>query len=109
MNKKDKIKNYRKTVAERLFNSRCFVCHKKFGKGFGWHHIKYKKNEKIYSNFKSSLTYQLYILPIIEMRPDDFRLLCRGHHRLTEILKRFKPERFERLTDVVRESTRDIR
>jgi len=105
MNKKERVKEYKRQVAEQLFFSECYVCHKRYGKRFQFHHLTYRDNEKTYANFKNNNDdYQLYILPIIESRPLDFELLCNKHHYLVEILKRFKPERFERLFDVVRRS-----
>ena len=103
INKKEEIKKYKRQVAI-LFNSECYVCKKKYGKRFHFHHLTYRDNEKTYRDFKSNYNYQVYILPIIEERPRDFELLCFKHHYLVEILKRFKSERLERLFVVVRKS-----
>ena len=103
MNKKERIKKWKKQVSA-LFDSRCYVCEKKYGKKFHFHHLTYKDGELTYRDFTNNDDYQYYILPIIEQRPSDFELLCHKHHYLVEILKRFKPERLERLFDVVRRS-----
>ncbi len=103
--KKEFIKNWKKQVATNLFDGACYVCGKKYGKRFHFHHLTYRADEKIHSDFGSNDKYQEYILPIIEKRPFDFELLCHKHHYLVEILKRFKPERLERLFDVVRRSS----
>lgn len=103
MNKKEIIKKYRRYVAK-LFNSECYVCHKKYGKNFQFHHLTYRDDEKTYRDFKNNNDYQLYILPTIESTPIFFVLLCHKHHYLIEHLKRFKPDRLERLFDVTRKS-----
>lgn len=89
MNKKEMVKKYKRQVATELFNSECYVCHKRYGKNFHFHHLTYKDNEKTYGDFKNNYSYQLYILPIIEDRPLDFELLCNRHHYLVEQLEEF--------------------
>ncbi len=89
---------------EQKEKNRCYVCHKKFGKHFTFHHKRYLASDKIYSDFKTTYDYNLYVLPIIDKDPNRFTLLCKGHHTLVEKLKRFKPERLERLFRVVKES-----
>jgi len=103
MNKKETIKKYKRQVAA-LFNSKCYVCHKKYGKNFHFHHLSYMDNEKTYEDFSNNDDYQLFILPIVEDRALEFELLCHKHHYLVEQLKRFRSERLERLFDVVRRS-----
>ncbi len=98
------LQNYKKAVAAKHFESKCYVCGKRYGKNFHFHHLTYREDEKIHSDFSSNDKYQEYILPIIEKRPFHFELLCHKHHYLVEILKRFKPERLERLFCVVRRS-----
>ena len=103
MNKKEMVKKYKWQVAT-LFDSECYVCGKRYGKNFQFHHLTYRGNEKTYKDFKNNDDYQLYILPIIEGAPIYFELLCHKHHYLVEQLKRFKPERLDRLFDVIRRS-----
>jgi hypothetical protein len=100
MNKKETIKKYRKQIAT-YFDSRCYVCHKKYGKNFKFHHLTYRVDEKTYRDFKNSNDYQLYILPIIEKRVLDFELLCDSHHYMVEKLKLFKCGKLSRLFDIV--------
>ncbi len=101
MNQKNKIKKYKRQVAA-IYNSECYVCKKKFGKRFSFHHLKYYTTEKTYKDFNNNNNkYQLYILPIIEKRPKDFVLLCFKHHYTVEQLKRFKFKNLERLFDIV--------
>jgi len=103
--KKIRVKKYKRQVALSIpFKGKCFVCHKKYGKRFAFHHVTYKKEEKTYRDFNSNDNYQLYILPLIQKNPSDFKLLCHNHHYLVERLKLFRPERLERLFDVVSES-----
>ncbi len=103
MNKKEYTEKYRRQVAE-LFSSVCYVCDKKYGKRFHFHHVRYRDNELVYSDFNSNDNYQLYVLPIIQNRPLDFELLCNKHHYLVEILKQFKPERLDKLFCITRRS-----
>lgn len=103
MNQKEEIKKYKQQVAE-LYNSECYICKKKFGKRFTFHHKKYYNTEKTYKDFKNASRYQFYILPIIQKRPEDFALLCFKHHYIVERLKRFKSENLERLFCCVRDS-----
>jgi len=97
------VKKYKRQVVT-LYNSECYICKKKYGKRFSFHHYTYKKDEKTYRDFKNNDNYQEYILPIIQNRPYDFELLCHKHHYIVEKLKRFKPENLERLISVVRSS-----
>ncbi|MCZ6582672.1 MAG: hypothetical protein O6761_05830 [Thaumarchaeota archaeon] len=108
MKKKEIVKKYKRSVAKELFNSECYVCHKRYGKRFHFHHLRYRDNEKTYNDFSNNDDYQLYILPIIEDRPFDFELLCNKHHYLVEILKLFKSERLDRLFNVVRRSKKIV-
>lgn len=103
MNQKEEIKLKRLQIAKR-YNSECYVCKKKFGKQFIFHHKKYYSTEKTYKDFNNNNRYQFYILPIIEKRPLDFELLCFKHHYAVERLKRFKIENLERIFEVVRSS-----
>lgn len=101
--KRKETKKYKRQVAI-LFDSVCYVCGKKYGKRFSFHHKRYRQEERTYKDFKNNDNYQVYILQIIQQRPQDFELLCHKHHYLVEILKKFKPERLERLFCVVRRS-----
>lgn len=103
MNQKEEIKKYKQQVAE-LYNSECYVCKKKFGKRFSFHHKKYYSTEKTYRDFKNNNMYQFYILPIIESRPYDFVLLCFKHHYAVEKLKRFNKDNFKKLVEIVETS-----
>ena len=74
------------------FKSRCFVCRKKFGKYFVFHHIYYVEGEPYHAAFKDSTNYQLAVLPIIEANPIQFLLLCKAHHHFVEWAKSIKNE-----------------
>lgn len=84
------------------FKGVCFVCHKKFGKRFLFHHLTYIEGEKTYRDFTNSEDYQRYILPIVEANPQRFMLLCHKHHSVLEKLKRFKEENLNRLIKAVK-------
>lgn len=97
MNRLLSVKLYRKRVAK-LFNSECYICKKNFGKHFNFHHIEYRKDEKIYKDFKNGTYYNEYVLPIIEKNPDKFALLCKSCHRMLGYLQNIKSDsRFWRL------------
>ena len=102
--KKEIVKKYKRQVAK-IFASQCYVCGKRYGKNFHFHHVRYRADTKTYRDFTTNISYQSYILPIIHDAPWDFELLCHKHHYLIEQLKRFKPERRDRLFDVIRRST----
>ena len=104
MNKKQKIKLKRKQVAE-LLGGKCILCLKNFGKNFHFHHIVYRKGEKRHSDFKSWISYNEYVLPIISRNYQRFALLCNTCHRLVSILQSIKDDsRFERVVDLARRS-----
>ena len=104
MNYIEKYKEQRKRTA-RLFGSKCFLCEKKFGKNFHFHHIAYRKTEKKHSDFGNWMRYTMYIIPIIEQDPGRFALLCHTCHHLVTILQKIKDnDRFERVVDLARRS-----
>ena len=94
--KKKRIRDEKRRLAK-LYKSECYICHKKFGKGFLFHHIRYVEGERTHSDFKDSDTYNEYLCPIIEGRPKGFLLLCRNHHHILEWLKRLLPDKRQRL------------
>ena len=104
MNKIDKIKLKRKTVAI-LLGGKCILCLKKFGKKFHFHHVQYRIGEKKHSDFSSWVQYNEYVLPIVQSIPEKFALLCNTCHRLVSILQSIKDDaRFERVVDLARRS-----
>lgn len=104
MNQRDEMKKKRAKVAV-VFDNMCFICHKKFGYNFHFHHIKYQSQEKKHSDFKNWIEYSDYILPIIKKNPHRFSLLCNTCHRLISIIQSIKnEERFDRLIEMSRKS-----
>lgn len=103
MNKSQRIKLLRKEAAETL-GGRCYVCNRPFGKGFSFHHIWYKETDKKYSDFKNNDSYNQYVLPIVNSEPERFALLCIRHHKMVEILKALKEDKFFRLINLVNHS-----
>jgi len=102
-----KIKIIRNETAKKYFDGVCFVCKKSIHKGFNFHHIGYRINEKKHSDFKSWVEYNEYVLPIIQKLPEKFALLCHKCHRLVSILQLIKNgDRFERVVDLTRKSRR---
>lgn len=84
MNRKDRLSQERKRVAQKCFGGVCFFNpNEKFGKGFQFHHIDYA-DDKRHSDFKNPLDYQEYILPRIEKEPERFICTCKKHHGFIE-------------------------
>lgn len=99
--KKNEIKLLKKTMAKK-FKSRCFICHKKFGKGFAFHHKWYDGCEPDYRNKDA---YWSYVADQIRKNPGQFRLLCKAHHYLIDrYLKKMSDSKFRRVCKVRRES-----
>jgi len=96
MNQSDEMYKMKYEVSK-LFGSKCFVCEKKYGRGFLYHHLVYKFGEPIYRDFSSTIKYNNFILPIIKKEPQRFLLLCSPCHTTLEKLKRRKKENFLRL------------
>ena len=101
-NKKEEIKKL-KEIVEELLGSICTVCKKK-KKVMQNHHLEYYEDELNYKDFKNNDDYQLYILPIIIVRPQVFARVCRGDHwEVTRYTKTPEMrEQFERFADLVR-------
>lgn len=95
LNKKDRLRLEKKLVAKK-FKSRCYVCWKKFGKYFLFHHLKYIDGEPYYTDYKSSIDYNLALLPFIRKEPKRFMLLCRVHHHFLEWGKKLGDDKFKR-------------
>ena len=86
----------------RLKRSRCFICHKPFGKGFAFHHKYYDGTEPDYSD---KVIYWTRIFEQIRVSPGQFYLLCKAHHYLIDrYLKRMSDDKFRRVVQVRRES-----
>lgn len=102
VSKEDKMYELKFEVAK-LFDSKCYVCEKTYrGKrGFLYHHLSYIFGEKIYRDFKSTVDYNLYILPIVKKDPNRFLLLCGPCHTTLEKLKRRKKENLLRLLNAL--------
>lgn len=101
MNKKELY--LRKKALARLFRSRCFICHKPFGKNFAFHHKWYDGREPDYNTQNDA--YWRYVLKQIEEVPEQFRLLCKAHHYLIDrYLKRMADDKFRRVCLVRKES-----
>ena len=71
-----------------------------------FHHLVYDENKKSHKDFKNNLDYQLYILPIVLQRIEDFQYLCRSDHwKVTRASKSaYTRQCLERLVKVVRET-----
>jgi hypothetical protein len=76
----DSVLREKKRVALEFFDGKCFVCPKKYGKGFAYHHVEYDPTRKTHSDFKTTIEYNRYVLPEIIAEPDRFYLLCKTCH-----------------------------
>ena len=93
MNQRQLLKQEKQKVALLpRFKNRCFVCWKKFGSGFTFHHLWYNKNEPYHADYKDSTKYQLDLLPHVKKNPKQFLLLCKVHHHFVEWAKKIKNE-----------------
>ena len=102
---KEEKKSELKEQAASWFNHKCSVCKKK-KKVMQFHHLEYQEGEKTSKDFKNNLDYQIYILPIVDERPEDFEYLCRSDHwKVTKATKSAESRKqFDRLVDVVRKT-----
>jgi len=86
-----------KESCAKLFGSMCYVCHKRFGKGFTFHHRWYTKGEAFYTD----TNYHERIYKDVRRSPEQFLCLCVKCHYSLEKFKRYKPENFKRLIKAV--------
>ena len=77
-------KEIKKFWAAKKYKNRCYVCWKKFGKGFAFHHLWYEVNDARYKQFKNSDLYHRELERFISHNPKRFILLCKAHHHLVE-------------------------
>ena len=101
-NRHDELMAYKRYLAESYFQGKCFVCGKKYGKGFAFHHIKYDKSS--YRDFKTRNEYIEFVNKEVLNAPHRFALLCKGHHHAIEQLKRYRQENFDNLMLLTLES-----
>ncbi len=78
----------------RKFKSRCYVCHKPFGKGFVFHHKWYDGTEPDYKLDQNK--YFDHVFEQIRKNPKQFLLLCGVHHYFVEWAKRIADDKFKR-------------
>ena len=96
--KRDVVNEQMQKVAKkRRFHNRCYVCWKKYGKGFHFHHLWYVEGEPIYSDYRNSTDYRIDVMPYIRKSPQQFLLLCTAHHRMVEWLAKMGNVKFRRL------------
>ncbi len=79
-------------LAKKYYKNRCFVCHKKLGKFFAFHHLWYLEEDAIYKNFRNTNDYHKELEKFINSNPKRFILLCRAHHHLVEWASSIKDE-----------------
>ena len=107
VNKRDMVYEEMLRVAKKgRFHNRCFVCWKKFGIGFHFHHLWYVDGEPMYRDYSNSTDYRIAVMPYIRKNPKQFLLLCTAHHRMVEWLEKMGDVKFRRLCRA-RRITRD--
>jgi hypothetical protein len=91
----------RQEIAQEFYSNRCYVCQKKFGKYFQFHHLWYYTDEQVFSDFSNPKKYWAYVSQRIMEEPNRFMLLCKiCHSRIDKRrggLKRMKPDKTARL------------
>jgi len=110
-----------------LFDRKCWICGESYDKknkkgkrkAFTLHHRIYPDNEKKYSDFTyttktgkevyDKLNYLRYLIPIIQklskvQANERFRLLHHSHHYVSEKWARYKPDNFEKMVELARET-----
>lgn len=71
-------------VAKKYFKNRCYVCRRKYGKYFQFHHLWYIDNDITYHSFNDTKKYNDALMPLIIQNRKRFLLLCRAHHKYVE-------------------------
>ena len=97
----DPVIEEKKKIAQELYAGVCYVCRRKYGKGFGFHHKEYFYYDLKSDDFVSTIWYHCYLLEIVLNYPGRFWLLCRKCHFLM-FLADLEDARFDRLCEVVR-------
>ena len=93
----------RARLAEKYFDNRCYICHKKHGKWFAVHHIGYQDEGEVrYSDYSSSEKYNKALERVIRENPDRFVLLCRNHHSTGAWFAELRDEVAERMMELRR-------
>lgn len=77
-------KDIKQYLAKKYFQNRCYVCHKKFGKYFAFHHLWYELEDARYYMYKGTNQYHKELEKFIILNPKRFLLLCKAHHHLVE-------------------------
>jgi len=83
-----------RNISKELYDNRCFVCHKKRGKGFLFHHLFYTRGQYTYRD----KGYHKNLINDIRSNPKQFLLLCKKHHFVIETMKKYSYETFIRLS-----------
>jgi len=95
-----------KVACSKLYGERCYVCHRKFGKGFTFHHLYYKEigREANENTIYTDRDYHERIYAEIRKNPKQFLLVCNKHHYNIEKLKKYTTKKLDRLVKAVRMS-----
>ncbi|MGI0022529.1 MAG: hypothetical protein ACRD9Q_06685 [Nitrososphaeraceae archaeon] len=99
-NNHDKMHKMKREAAE-IYGSICEICHKKYGRGFLFHHLNYVFGEYTYRDFEDTVKYNLYVIPIVLKNPKRFILLCKKCHTTVTRLKQREKNNLLRLLLVV--------
>jgi len=92
-----------KVACSRLYGERCYVCHRRFGKGFTFHH-KYYISDGTQATIYTDKDYHKHIYKEIRKNPKQFLLVCNKHHYNIEKLKKYDTKKLDRLIKAVKMS-----
>ncbi len=101
--KVDPVLIEKKKIAIELYYGVCYICRKKYGKGFLYHHKEYEDEDLKSDDFASTIWYHCYLLELILQQPERFRLFCRNCHFLMFIAD-YEEERQARLWECIKET-----
>ena len=96
-----RVYQYKLDTALDYFGGYCDGCQKKYDRGFTFHHRSYIFGEKTYRDFKNTVDYNEYIIPIVRKDPARFNLLCMKCHRTVSKLKLWKKENLLKILLIV--------
>jgi hypothetical protein len=100
--KYQEFKERRKAVF-RLLGEKCFVCGIESQKGFDLHHHEYHPEESDYPRDSKTMWTRWKRLMEAEKHPERFRILCKKHHFIVEILKHHdENDHWEKLKDLAK-------
>lgn len=115
MNRKERLHKLKSDIAEKYYDSRCYICYagigyqirkngktylKGYKKGFTFHHKYYIKNDIHYKDYDNAEDYNQDLTIEITNQPGRFLLVCRACHRNIMFFEN-RPEKLDRLKSAI--------